>query len=144
MQEIRKHQSRTVLGLQLQKSKMKLFSLLKNLSKFLVIALNSSRKESNHLLLFQCLNRKSMQNPHAAGATNGTQLTGKRGMRTLEGFDELRTLRRSLLLSTMKKTLCRTLLNIGTTMQVIVGVIEEEVEINNNLGSIVGESLIAF
>ena len=29
-------------------------------------------------------------------------------------------------------------------MQVIVGVIEEEVEINNNIGSIVGESLIAF
>ena len=44
----------------------------------------------------------------------------------------------------MKRTLYRTLLNIATTMQVIVGVIEEEVEINNNIGSMVEESLIAF
>ena len=41
-----------------QKSKIKLFSLVKKLSEFPVITLNSSREESKHLLLFKCLKQK--------------------------------------------------------------------------------------
>ena len=96
---------------------------------------------------------------HVVGATDGTQHTRKRGLRTLERTHSLRILRRSLLLSTLKRNLSlrtikrtlkrtlkrnlyRTLLNIGTTMKDIVGVIEEVVENKNNIGGMVGEILV--
>ena len=41
-----------------QKSKMKVFSIVSNLSKFLVITLNIPRKQSKHLLLLKCSRQK--------------------------------------------------------------------------------------
>ena len=42
---------------------MKLFSLVKNLSKFLLNALNLPRKESKHLLLLKWLKQKIIAKP---------------------------------------------------------------------------------